>query len=204
VEGQLNERICASALYYYDCENITKSYLAFRERTDNQMLEWHLDEDSATYENGDLHHIEWLFGVKNRTNAATQMLGRVLTNEGRLLVFPNVLQHRVEPFKLADPTKPGHRKILALFLVDPHVTIPSTANVPPQQRHWWADMIRGLDRIGDLPPEIVDRIVEYSSDFTLTNEEAKELRLELMEERSKFVDSVNDALESNKYSFCEH
>lgn len=32
IEGQLNERICASALYYYDSENITESFLAFRQK----------------------------------------------------------------------------------------------------------------------------------------------------------------------------
>ena len=30
IEGRLNEHICASALYYYDSENVTESFLAFR------------------------------------------------------------------------------------------------------------------------------------------------------------------------------
>ena len=34
VEGQLNERICATSLYYYDSQNIVDSYLAFRHRID--------------------------------------------------------------------------------------------------------------------------------------------------------------------------
>lgn len=37
IEGQLNERICASALYYYDSENITESFLAFRHRVDDDI-----------------------------------------------------------------------------------------------------------------------------------------------------------------------
>lgn len=36
VEGQLNEHICASALYYYDSSNITESFLAFRHRVEGQ------------------------------------------------------------------------------------------------------------------------------------------------------------------------
>jgi hypothetical protein len=64
---------------------------------------------------------------------ANQVVGQTLTREDRLLVFPNVLQHRVSSFNLQDPTKPGHRKRLALFLVDPNITIPSTANILPQQ-----------------------------------------------------------------------
>lgn len=35
MEGQINERICASALYYYDCENITESFLAFRQKVED-------------------------------------------------------------------------------------------------------------------------------------------------------------------------
>ena len=39
VEGQLNERICATALYYYDSRNIADSHLAFRHRTDDEEFE---------------------------------------------------------------------------------------------------------------------------------------------------------------------
>jgi len=46
VEGQLNEQICASALYYYDCENITESHLAFRQRVKDDE-EWQREK---TYE----------------------------------------------------------------------------------------------------------------------------------------------------------
>ena len=38
IEGQMNERICASALYYYDSDNITESFLAFRQRIDSDDL----------------------------------------------------------------------------------------------------------------------------------------------------------------------
>ena len=38
IEGQLNEHICASALYYYDSENITDSFLAFRHQIDADTL----------------------------------------------------------------------------------------------------------------------------------------------------------------------
>jgi hypothetical protein len=34
----MNEHICASALYYYDEENISLSYLAFREPVDAETL----------------------------------------------------------------------------------------------------------------------------------------------------------------------
>lgn len=41
VEGQMNERICATALYYADCENVTSSYLSFRQPTDHDEVAFH-------------------------------------------------------------------------------------------------------------------------------------------------------------------
>lgn len=39
VEGKLNEQICATALYYYDSENVGDSSLAFRHRTYDEEFE---------------------------------------------------------------------------------------------------------------------------------------------------------------------
>jgi hypothetical protein len=75
---------------------------------------------------------------------AVQNVGTVTCSEGRLLTFPNILQHQVQPCELANKSKPGHRKILALFLVDPNIRIISTANVPPQQKDWWSEEVDRL------------------------------------------------------------
>ncbi|KAI0323136.1 hypothetical protein GY45DRAFT_1232912, partial [Cubamyces sp. BRFM 1775] len=46
-------------------------------------------------------------------------------------------------FELADPSNPGHRKILCFFLVDPLIKIHSTSHVPPPQADWSMDeMVR--------------------------------------------------------------
>jgi hypothetical protein len=129
----------------------------------------------------------------------------VATNEDRLLAFPNVLQHQVQPFSLADPTKPGHRKILALFLVDPFQRVIGTANVPPQQREWWAEAVQGLEgKLDQLPPELRHQVMTDVGDFPISLEEAKGLRQELMDERRAFVKDVNDMYEEEEFSFCEH
>ncbi|KAB8076829.1 hypothetical protein BDV29DRAFT_189079 [Aspergillus leporis] len=86
IEGQLNEHICATAIYYYSNEKTTQSSLSFRQRGQD-------DYDWVTYEQ----------------------------NEHSFL----------------QSTKPGHRKMLALFLVDPPYCIISSANVPPQRADWW-------------------------------------------------------------------
>ncbi len=133
-----------------------------------------------------------------------QEIGQVVTREGRLLAFSNVFQHRVTPFKLEDPSEPGHRKILALFLIDPHCRIISTANVPPQQKDWWSPEIRDSERLAKLPKELLDQVVEDVEDFPISLEEAKEIRLELMEERKVYVDKVNEKIQASTFFFCEH
>ncbi|KAL1643050.1 hypothetical protein SLS58_005019 [Diplodia intermedia] len=185
VEGMSNEWICATAIYYYDCDNVTESYLGFRQNADSEEL---VQGAEAQYDYGG---IEYLYGVRQE-KACAQNLGRVLTQEGRLIAFPNVLQHRVEPFSLQDRSRPGHRKILALFLVDPHQRIISTANVPPQRHDWWAEeVVNG--RIGELPDELTEMITLSADDWPIGMEEAKELRQELMAERTNSIPEADMA-----------
>jgi hypothetical protein len=154
----------------------------------------------------DQDHHDWLpevFGC-HQDGSAVQYVGGVATKEGRLITFPNIFQHRVMPFQLLDGTKPGHRKILALFLVDPHIRIISSANVPCQQRAWWAQEIRGQELFRILPTELQNEIIRKVEEFPISIEEAKELRLELMEERKVFVQKHDQKFASETFSLCEH
>ncbi|KAF8646019.1 hypothetical protein AX16_007444 [Volvariella volvacea WC 439] len=192
-----NERICATALYYYDNENITPSHLAFRQQCDEFFF------DNLRYDQDDHGWLGDIFGMDDRA-PAVQEVGSVETREGRLITFPNILQHQVQPFKLADPTKPGHRKILALFLVDPHVRVISTANVPCQRMDWWIEEVRQDAPMNGLPVEVQDMVFGGVDEFPIGLEEAKETRLELMEERKKFVLDHGRAFEAIEISLCEH
>lgn len=202
IEGTLNENICATALYYYDEVNVTPSRLAFRQPIDTEELIMIPAQDE--YES-----LEIFMDVR-QDGPAIMELGSVLTRQGRMLAFPNILQHRVCPFRLADPTKPGHRKILAMFLVDPHIRIPSTLTCPPQRRDWWAaELLRGeaaakkpsplslseetssskpqtkpQDKLGKLPPELFDKVINMVDSFPLSWDNAVEIRKRLMAERS--------------------
>lgn len=146
---------------------------------------------------------EEFYGVE-QNGPAIQHLGSVLTRPGRLLAFPNVLQHQVQPFKLADTTKPGHRKILALFLVDPHIRILSTANVAPQRVDWWAEQVRALAPFNALPVEIFSMIVDLvggqGQGVPISWEEAVATRQELMDQRGALVEYVNDDMEEVSFS----
>jgi hypothetical protein len=197
IEGQLNEHICASALYYYDSCNIMDSHVAFREALSTDVF-W-----DVPWDQGDWDHLELLYGTLDQ-EAAVQEIGGVLTREDRVLVFPNVLQHRVEPFSLVDKTKPGHRKILALFLVDPYTRIPSTAIVPPQQNEWWKDMVHSLDRVSDLPLELRDWVTASAGDMPIGLDEAKKLRLELTDDRRAFMKDHEQSLGREIWTFCKH
>jgi len=185
VEGMLNEHICATALYYYDNENITDSHLYFRQKVHADALL------SKQYEQNDSESVEVIYDVKDY-GPAIQEIGGVHTKEGRVLAFPNVLQHCVGPFELADKTKPGHRKIVALFLVDPYIRVLSTANVPPQQRDWWAEVLSSENsKLGLLSGEILQHVVEDVDDFPISFNDAKVIREELMKERGLNTEKVN-------------
>ncbi|KAI0440696.1 hypothetical protein F4803DRAFT_459480 [Xylaria telfairii] len=196
VEGALNDRIVATALYYYDCDNITESVLELHHPVDSEDLR-------MTPPQGEYHSLERWLGIST-DDPSLQRLGRVVTRQGRLLAFPNVLAHQVKPFRLLDNTRPGHRKILAMFLVDPHIRVLSTSVVPPQRKDWWAREIRKIGPLGALPMEIFDLIVEFVDGFPMSWEDALETRETLMRERSWVKDAFDQRMEENTYNFCEH
>ena len=194
-----NEHICATAIYYYSNENIEGSDLAFRQQSSTELV------DEMQYRQDDHDWFPAIFGCESG-GPGLQSVGSVETREGRLVTFPNILQHRVQPFSLLDRTKPGHRKILALFLVDPHTPILSTANIPCQQMDWWRDHIAylgtGLDR---LPVELQDAVFDgIRYDFPIGPDEAKDMRLELMQERKDFTIRQESAFSGIQFSLCEH
>ena len=163
-----------------------------------------LHDDELSYEQGDHEPLAKVFGVASmQDEPAVQNLGSVQCKPGRLLAFPNTLQHRVQPFGLMDPTRAGHRRFLVLWLVDPTYRVMSTANVPPQQHDWVAP--ETVDRVlagRDLAAELQDMIKEHTTDYPMSLKTARELRLELMQERTKLMPSVERGFES--YNLCEH
>ena len=198
----------STALYYYSSENITTSTLGFRQICQVD------DVHRVSYQQSDHDWLGDIFGCEN-WSGAVQDVGSVETREGRLITFPNVLQHRVAPFKLADPTKHGHRKIVAMFLVDPNIKITSTAHVPCQQQEWWWERIMPtpgqIPRIPELdsgfskiPIELQHFILE-GVDFPFSLAEAKARRLELMKERKSFTFRHGNAFPNAiQFSLCEH
>lgn len=184
VEGMMNEHIVATSILYYDVENVSEARISLRQNAD-------LDEVDMPYEQDDHAPLCVIFGTSSlREEIKLQELGSIATRRGRLLAFPNTLQHRVEPFELIDKSKPGHRRFLVLWLVDPNYPLPSTSIVPPQQESWW------LERSAqDVHPALNDRAL-------MTFDEAKAIRLQLMDERTQREQATANATDT--YNFCEH
>lgn len=132
-------------------------------------------------------------------------LGSAHTAKHRCIAFPNSYQHRVSPFELVEKSKPGYRKVLALFLVDPERRRVSTRVVPPQQREWrTADIAanRALkDGLGKLAPEIVDRIGSMAGGL-VTRQEAEEYRLEMIKERKAYDEENNSKWVLAPFDMC--
>lgn len=186
IEGALNDRIVATALFYYDCDNITQSSLTLYHPVDADELRTIPPQD-------EYKSLERWLGIRTH-DPSLQRLGSVVTREGRLLAFPNVLAHKVEPFKLADNSRPGHRKILAMFLVDPHIRVLSTSVVPPQRRDWWAREVRKVSPLSGLPAEIFNLITDFVDGFPMSWEDALAIREVLMSERSRVKHAFDEQM----------
>jgi hypothetical protein len=191
VEGMLNERIVATGIYYYVSENITESLLQFRDAV-----------CEPAYLQDDHRGVKVVYGLENDCTL-NQDRGAVLTREDRCICFPNTMQHRVAPFKLADPNKPGNRKIIVFFLVDPSVRIPSTLHIAPQQKSWYLPIIRQIGLLNKLPDEIFYQIIEFVG-FPMSLKRAKEFREDLMKERKYFVSQNSSCYFERPFALCEH
>lgn len=83
----MNERICATALFYLDSENVTDSHLSFRMQTDMYL------QDDMPSGQDQYNYLERVYGtgLGQYQAACLQTYGDVKTPQGRLLAFPNVL-----------------------------------------------------------------------------------------------------------------
>jgi Protein of unknown function (DUF4246) len=176
VEGIDQERIVATGIYYYEVENITESKLSFRQSV-----------SEPNYDQNDDRGVLAVYGLVNG-GPLNQIVGSLTAEQGRCIVFPNVYQHRVEPFELIDKSKPGFRKILVFFLVDPTKKIISTRNVLPQQSEW-----------SDVEP---DAPVNHRK--TMTREQAVNNRDKLMFARKYSRDEYQKEYYEREFSLCEH
>jgi hypothetical protein len=157
--GQKNEHIVAIATFAYDVHSVTKSHLSFRQEThvgegffyygphlyqDTQNWNMYKEPAHRRYKSDEVGAISDVFGFDPYQMCGDhgvyalpiQEIGKVALPQGWLITFPNTMECRREPFRLEDPTQPGHHRWVTLMLVDPNYRICSTRNVPPQHADW--------------------------------------------------------------------
>ena len=188
IQGQRNERLCATAIYVYSALNTTPAKISFRKRV-------HVEE--AVIAKDYIQEPPWasdIYGARHG-DPTIQQIGDVHLREGRLVTYPNIFQTRLTPFELLDKRKTGHVKLLILHLVDPQRRMMSTSMVPPQRRDWWADEVRRKNaRFWRLPAEIWARIVENVEGYPIGWEEGQVMRREFMAERGEYQRRQTEAM----------
>ncbi|KAK5673504.1 hypothetical protein QVD99_000945 [Batrachochytrium dendrobatidis] len=183
IEGPINESIVATGLYYYDVENITTPKLDFRE-----AVSWcHYQGASDMYWK-DVCDID-------QESPRNQYIGSLELPNGRCVVYPNRYQHKEQSFELADPTQPGHCKILTFFVVNPACRIVSTAHVAPQQPQWYNS---SLDK-AHIPPELWNDATQYIQGVQSPTK-AKHYRDELTSDRTRIIRAYNEKIYERAYS----
>jgi hypothetical protein len=101
---------------------------------------------------------------------------------------------------------PGHRKILAFFLVNPAKDpIVSASDVPPQQAEWTREAFAAASSMtANLPSELYECVQEHLSDTLMTRAEAEAHRLDLMGERTSFMVEHEKVVVQQPFDMCEH
>jgi hypothetical protein len=130
LEGTKYEKIIATGIYYYDMENIEDNHLEFRTNLNEDS------EFSMVYPQSCPIYVNYHYGLESMSDYSSDHdryshvnLGNVKTEKNMFLTFPNIMQHKVSSIKLKDKTKPGFRKILVFFLIDPRQKILSVDDV---------------------------------------------------------------------------
>ncbi|KAI4253944.1 MAG: hypothetical protein LQ352_003393 [Teloschistes flavicans] len=82
MQGQLNERICATVLYFYDCDDLQEGSIHFQQRVSNDEA-MELNTLCETAETEEVYDIQ-------DGRATIQELGVVDIRQGRMIAFPNV------------------------------------------------------------------------------------------------------------------
>ena len=193
VMGQRNERVCATAHYVYSTDNLSLAEpptLSFRCRINPEeagLAKGYIDGPPFAPE---------IYGAEDG-DPGIQHIGDVNLKESRVVVFPNTFQSKMNRFSLDDASKPGHLRLLTLYLLDPNRRIMSTAMVPCQRRDWWSQEVRRQSpSLWRLPVEVWDKIVDSVEDWPLSMEEGDRLRKEFVDEREKFQRQHTKSMEN--------
>lgn len=133
---------------------------------------------------------------------AIQESGKIKCKEGRTIIFPSTVQHRIESTELLDKSKPGALKFMSFFLVDPNIRIISTANVPPQRLDWafgGAD-VNEMENLNESLDKLSMGFGDRPLNLPFSMNEARRLHSQVFKEMIEFTKYTSVAFESNLVS----
>lgn len=211
-EAQRNEHIVATAAYIYSNENTNAAKISFRQAAWMHEYDYDFKEDSCEDPETIFASMRAVFAFAQSAAAeqkaldahdgrcfipGLQTVGSIFLPSGRLLTWPNTLQHRLEPLQLLDCQRPGHLRTLLLYLVDPNYRIASTANVPPQQHEWWSDVVLEKSVFSgpvaeNMPTEIRQMIDKATEEWPMGRTEAIQVKGEVERERAQSLAEANE------------
>ncbi|KAJ6780655.1 hypothetical protein PWT90_01315 [Aphanocladium album] len=172
LNGNRNERIVATSLICLRRDNIHSVSGGISFRTETKLNTWEDMPKSRQNSNEEVTAgpssapatapaAPPLPGTRERV-PVFQELGTVKLPEGRVVTYPNTLQHKFETPQLKEPGRTGCIQFMQIHLVDPHYIVCSTRYVPPQNLEWWKESIE-YERFrveNGLPHEITYYILE--------------------------------------------
>jgi hypothetical protein len=165
-------------------ENVTENFIQFRMAVTSPKR----------FQAGDTGATMRTWAMKDG-DPCHQYIGSKPTTTGLAIAFPNIYQHRQPPFRLCNPLKEGHQRVVAFYLVDPDIQpVISTLRVPPQQKSWVKAAVEdSID--ARLPVELVEKIVDHV-EGKMSKEKAVNFQREMWEERETFW------RQNDNYHFC--
>ncbi|GIC88817.1 DUF4246 domain-containing protein [Aspergillus udagawae] len=203
VAGMLNERIVATAVCFYDVENIGGARISFQQEARMNEYEFNLFYPEMIELAWDIPHWDYSANPPPPPPQALQDLGSIATtNNGRLLAWPNTLRYKAEPFSLLDSSRPGHLRYITIHLVDPHYRICSTRNVPPQQHDWWLKAREMSNNLHGAPlPDVMDTLGLQMEVLPMTVQESLEVQKETDLERETAMGKLRSRVATGDYMF---
>ncbi|KAJ2062775.1 hypothetical protein GGI17_002163 [Coemansia sp. S146] len=177
--GRAEERVFAVGLYFYDVENIASPKLKFRDPVTTKTFSYMEALDDFCRSHVVVEEAEEDYYKARYKHLYSQEVGEVEIKSGSYICYPNFYQTKMPSFELANPTRPGHLKYIAFYIVDPTQRLVSTQIVPPQQPNW---DISSSDSVSA-------NIVEGMGDLSLDNTDT----LEKVEEEEEEEDAIERA-----------
>ncbi|EQC41753.1 hypothetical protein, variant [Saprolegnia diclina VS20] len=155
----INEAIGTTALVLYDARNVTARVEFAQTFAATNTCPRPSDPSTEVL-------------CRKRNVVQSQTTGAVTLSPSRIVFFDCATAYRIVLSPI-DASHPGHCKVLSWAFVSKDMDpLLSTAEVYPQQKHWFYDAVQG-SRLATLPTVVVDHVLSFFGDFILDDAKAQ-------------------------------